>query len=166
VLTSPWSDEIPGYLTRAELDAMYGPESSDENVDRAIELGLVIADGDRFRVPSPRLLHAGAELVAAGIPLPEVLDLAAALQADMRATARRLVGAVVTHILSAHEPNWVPGAEELPELVELVSRLRPLAQMAVDGLLAAAMETEVRAVLGERFISGLDVTRPELDTGS
>jgi hypothetical protein len=112
------------------------------------------------------LLHAGAELVAAGIPLAEVLALAEALQGDIRATARRLVDAVATHILSAHEPGWVPSAEELPGLVALVSRLRPLAQMAVDGMLAGAMETEVRTVLGERFIVSLERSTPAADTAS
>jgi DNA-binding transcriptional MerR regulator len=167
VLASPWSDEIAGYLTRAELDEMFGAESADVHVERAVRLGLVVPDppldpgtpassATRFRVPSPRLLHAGAELVAAGIPLVAVLDLAAAVQGDISLVARRLVDVVATHILSAHEPGWVPSVDELPALVELVSRLRPLAQMAVDGFLASAMEDAVRSVLGERFISGLE----------
>jgi DNA-binding transcriptional MerR regulator len=166
VLTTPWSDELAGYVTRAELDAMFGAASTDATVGRAVALGLVIADppvepaaaADRFRVPSPRLLHAGAELVAAGLPLTEVLDLAEALQADVRATAHRLVQAVATHILSAHEATWVPSAEEIPALADLIGRLRPLAQMAVDGMLATAMETEVRQLLGERFVPVLATT--------
>jgi DNA-binding transcriptional MerR regulator len=177
VLASPWTDEIPGYLSRDELDGMFGAESADAAVDRATRLGLVVPDppiapgtpassATRFRVPSPRLLHAGAELVAAGIPLVAVLDLAEAVQCDIGVVARRLVDLVATHILSAHEPGWVPSADELPEIVELVSRLRPLAQMAVDGFLASAMEDAVRSVLGERFLTSLASVAPEASSAS
>jgi hypothetical protein len=107
-------------------------------------------------VPSPRILHAGAELVAAGIPLPAVLELAAQLQADIDHSAGLLVQAVATHILSTRGPDWLPTGEELPQLAEMIGRLRPLAQMAVDAYLAQAMERHVRAVLGERFVRLLE----------
>lgn len=150
-LTGPWSDEIPSYLTQAELDAMYGAESSPETVEQAAALGLVEPDGDRYRVPSPRLLHAGAELVAAGLPLGTVLDIAALLKGHIDQVAERFVQAVAVHILSAHEPDWAPSKDELPGIVDLIQRLRPLAQMAVDAQFARSMEQQVHAVLGERF---------------
>jgi DNA-binding transcriptional MerR regulator len=150
-LTGPWSDEIPGYLTQDELDEMYGAESTPDTVARAAALGLVEADGDRYRVPSPRLLHAGAELVAAGLPLDTVLEIAALLKGHIDQVAERFVHAVAVHILSAHEPDWALSKNELPGVVELIQRLRPLAQLAVDAQFARSMEEQVRAVLGERF---------------
>jgi DNA-binding transcriptional MerR regulator len=156
VLTGPWSDEIPGYVTADELAEMYAGQTTEESTNRALQLGIIEVEGDRFRVPSPRILHAGAELVAAGIPLPAVLDLAEQLQADIDHSAGLLVQAVATHIVSTHGADWIPTGEELPQLADLIGRLRPLAQMAVDAYLARAMEQHVRAVLGERFVRLLE----------
>jgi DNA-binding transcriptional MerR regulator len=150
-LTGPWSDEIPSYLTQTDIDEMYGEESSPETVARAVSLGLVEPDGDRYRVPSPRLLHAGAELVAAGLPLDSVLDIAELLKRTIDEVAERFVQAVASHILAGHDADWAPGEQELPAIIELIQRLRPLAQMAVDAQLARSMERQVGAVLGERF---------------
>jgi DNA-binding transcriptional MerR regulator len=155
-LTGPWSDEIPDYVTADELAQMYGGQTTEDTTNRAIQLGILELEGDRFRVPSPRILHAGAELVAAGIPLSAVLDLAGQLQADIDHSAGLLVQAVATHIVSTHGADWIPTGEELPQLAELIGRLRPLAQMAVDAYLAQAMERHVRAVLGERFLRLLE----------
>jgi DNA-binding transcriptional MerR regulator len=150
-LTGPWSDEIPAYLTAADLDALFGGAANAEATQRAIRLGLLIPDGDRYRVPSPRLLHAGAELAAAGVPIETVLDLSEALRRDLDRTARRLVQAVATHLLENRPADWLPSGTELPELAALIRRLRPLAEMAVDAHLAQAMERQVRNVLGDRL---------------
>jgi len=155
-LTGPWSDEIPGYVSADELAQMYAGQISEATTAKALELGILEVEGDRFRVPSPRILHAGAELVAAGIPLGAVLELAEQLQRDIDHSAGLLVQAVATHILSTHGPDWIPTGAELPELAELIGRLRPLAQMAVDAYLARAMEQHVRGVLGERFLRLLE----------
>lgn len=155
-LTGPWSDEIPGYATVEELAEMYAGQITDETTRRAIELGILEVEGDRFRVPSPRILHAGAELVAAGIPLPAVLEIAAQLQRDIDHSAGLLVEAVATHIFATHGADWMPTGDDLPELTELISRLRPLAQMAVDAYLARAIEQHIRALLGDRFVRLLD----------
>ena len=65
----PWSDEIPGYMTLEELTDLFGDQVTPERVARAVELGLLELEGKRYRVPSPRLLHAGAELVEIGMSL-------------------------------------------------------------------------------------------------
>jgi DNA-binding transcriptional MerR regulator len=155
-LTGPWSDEIPDYLTVDEIDRMYAGQTTPETTQRAIAAGLLEPAGDRFRVPSPRLLHAGAELVAAGIPLPVVLDIAEQLQQDVDHSAALLVQAVATHLLAGRADDWLPNDEELPQLAEVISRLRPLAQMAVDAYLAKAMEAQIRNLLGERFLRLLE----------
>jgi DNA-binding transcriptional MerR regulator len=165
-LTGPWSDEIPAYLTRAEIDEMYGADSSDETVARAVSLGLVEPEGDRYRVPSPRLLHAGAELVVSGLPLATVLEIAALLKASIDEIAERFVAAVAAHITAGHETDWAPSHDELPQIVALIQRLRPLAQTAVDAQLARSMEAQVTAVLGERFPQIAGDTGSEQETAS
>jgi hypothetical protein len=89
--------------------------------------------------------------VAAGLPLDTVLGIAALLKGHIDQIAERFVQAVAVHILSAHAPDWAPTSEELPGIVELIQRLRPLAQLAVDAQFARSMEQQVHAVLGERF---------------
>src|SRR6201992_1009114 len=90
----PWSDEVPAYVTASQLADLFGAEATPENVAQAVRQGLLPPDPApqtppaRYRVPSPRLLNAGAELVAAGMPLPAVLDLAERLREHMDAARR------------------------------------------------------------------------------
>ena len=65
IVSSPWSDEVPTYLTSAEFEELF-PGIDPGFVEKAAALGLLEVEDDRLRVPSPRLLHAGAELLAAG----------------------------------------------------------------------------------------------------
>jgi DNA-binding transcriptional MerR regulator len=153
VLTTPWSDEVDDYVTWDQLVALFGDELTPDNAAVALEQSLVIADGDRFRVPSPRLLHAGSELVKAGIPLSVVLGLSAQLAEDMDRSAKRLVGAVADHAVLPLTESY---ATSLAEVSELINRLKPLAQLAVDAHLAFAMERTIREVVQAHMESGAD----------
>jgi DNA-binding transcriptional MerR regulator len=145
VLTTQWTDEMSDYATAEQLVEMFGAEELvPDNLARAIEQELVCPDGDRYRVPSPRLLHAGAELVKAGIPLAVVLDLSAALAHDMDASAARLIGAVQDHVVAKHPALNEGRDEDVAELAALIRHHKPLAQLAVDAHLPRAMERRVR----------------------
>jgi len=146
-ITGPFSDETPTYVTPIELLEMFGPDNI-ASLDEAIKLGILEQEGDRFRVPSPRLLRAGAELVRAGIPLTEVFAQLRRLRRDVDKIASRLVELATTHIFDPYGDE-LPPPEDIPRLTELVSRLRPLAEMVVDAELARAMEKHVRAQMGE-----------------
>jgi DNA-binding transcriptional MerR regulator len=152
VLTTPWSDEVDDYITAEQLQELFG-EVSAADLETALAQELVVLDDDRFRVPSPRLLHAGSELVQVGIPLAVVLGLSAQLARDMEASAARLVGAVADHVV-------VPAAQSydasLAEIGEVINRLKPLAQLAVDAHLARAMELQVRATVQAHMQSVAD----------
>ncbi|POM22990.1 MerD: mercuric resistance transcriptional repressor protein MerD [Actinomadura rubteroloni] len=157
VLTDPWTDEIPGYVTLVELGELFlpgetapPPERVAELLRRAEELGFVEPAGDRYRVPSPRLLNVGAELVAAGIPLEAVFDIAARLAGDCREIARRFVRLTVEHA-DLDDVAGYHDRTDLPDLAQLITRLRPLAQSAVHGLLARGMQAEVMTAFGERI---------------
>ncbi len=145
-LLAPGSADIPAYLSAEELTETFGGD--EETLARAGALGLICPDGDRFRVPNPRLLRAGAELVALGVSLPDVLDLAERLRTRIAAVADDLVSTVAGHILASHEPGWIPTAEEVPELAALVERLRPLARVAVDTELAVALDAAIEQHVG------------------
>ncbi|MBA9002340.1 MULTISPECIES: MerR family transcriptional regulator [Thermomonospora] len=154
VLTDPWSDELPGQVTVEELVKTFGAGLDDEQVarflDRAVALGLIEPEGDHYRVPSPRLLHVGAELVAAGIPLDAVLDIAEQIRADCDVIAGRFVNLVNEHVFD-RMPAAAPGAEEIPQLAAIVRRMRPLVKMVVDPFIARAMEARAQEALGARL---------------
>ena len=110
----PWSDEVPGHLTAEQLRESFGAEDTPENRGRAVALGLLEPDGEGYRVPSPRLLSAGAEMVAAGFTLPAVLDLAERIRVHVDAAARDMAATVAAHVVTAHLRGGTPRARTSP----------------------------------------------------
>jgi DNA-binding transcriptional MerR regulator len=100
ILTRPGSDEVATMVSRGELSERFGDQATPAALERAERLGFVRADGDRFVVSSPRLLDAATELVAAGIPLRRVLDLAETVQQHVVA---QFVGMVADQALPSGE---------------------------------------------------------------
>jgi len=153
-LTTPWANEVDDYLTGDELVEMFGAEQiTDDNLVVVLEQELLVPDGDRYRVPSPRLLYAGSELVRAGLPLSVVLELSASLARDMEASAKRLVGAVADHAVI---PRTAIFDVYLTEVGELINRLKPIAQLAVDAHLERAMEKQIRQTVQEHLKSAAE----------
>lgn len=167
----PWSDEIPGYLTVEQLGEPFGAENTAENRVRAVALGLLEPDGERYRVPSPRLLGAGAEMVAAGMTLSAVLDLAERLRVHVDAAAHDMAATVAGHVVTARGQDGTPPGTDLAQAAAIVRRLRPLAQIVLDAMLAQAMSRHVQQALGDHLVQvigqperGEDGKRP--DTGN
>jgi DNA-binding transcriptional MerR regulator len=155
----PWSDEIPAYVTADRLGEMFGGEVTADNLARAVTLGFLEPDGARYRVPSPRLLSAGAELVAAGMTLRAVLDLAGRLRAHVDAAASELAGTMTSHVLAAHLRDGLLQGQDIAEVAAITRRLRPLAQTAVDAMLAQAMSQHVQEAMGDHFAQVLEHLR-------
>lgn len=147
-LAAPWDNEGSVRLSLADITAQFGDDPSAR--DRAVKLGLLVPDGEAFRVPSPRLLEAGMELIAAGVPLERVLDEAARLRADLERIAGRFVAMYVEFVWAPFEEAGRP-ASELPRITEVLKRIRPIGQMAVGPLLAQAMEAKVAEVTAQTF---------------
>jgi len=144
-LMAPWGDEAAESINFDGLKDLF-PEivEKPDLIQRAIELGLLVAEGDEYRVASPRLLDVGATLVSVGVPLSAVLDEHVLLQSDVRRIAERFVG-----LFDRYE--WEPFVEaglppdRLPQVTESIIRLRPIALVAVQVLLERAMQTAVAA---------------------
>ncbi|WP_019631717.1 MerR family transcriptional regulator [Actinomadura atramentaria] len=155
VLTDPWSDELPGTVTLDELLARFGEGLSERDVARVLararELGFLEPEGDHYRVPSPRLVHVGEELVAAGIPVDAVLDIAAQIRDDCAVIAGRFVTLVEEHVFAGFATGDNPSGDEVSEIAAVVQRMRPLVRMVVDPFIARAMEARVEASLGDRL---------------
>ena len=150
-LTSPWTDEEPQLVPMTELIKMFGAYLTPEALARAVDLDLMRPEGTMVRVRSMRTLRAGAELVATGIPLEDLLDIVRMLRGNVERVANELVRLVGEHVLSAYETEELPPKEEFPKLADLVWRLRPLAEMAVHAELARAMENAASRLLSDRL---------------
>jgi DNA-binding transcriptional MerR regulator len=167
VVTSPWSDEVPSSVTMDELESLF-PGVDPGFVDEALERGLLESEGGgRLRVPSPRLLHAGAELYAAGVPIEAVLGHARALRRDIERIAQRFLQLTAEHVLDRflRPPGEGLSDDELADLVDVIRRLRPLAQMAVDAELARAMERLTLAFATEQMAHLVELDRLTQVTG-
>lgn len=160
-LAGPFSREIPGRLHLLEVQKMF-PGSPGTDIQRAIELGVLTADGLAFRVPSPQLLNAAAELYEAGIPLESLLDELLVLREDVSRIANRFVGIIAKHLLArySHLDTSTLNEEDLvrvaPEVADMVRRIRPLAEVVVNVELARALEEAVRTAMSNRFGFVLD----------
>lgn len=142
-LAAPWETEGSVRLTLRDIEDRFGGDVVSR--ERAVKLGLLVPDGDGFRVPSPRLLDAGIELIAAGVPLERVLDEAARLKADLERIAGRFVAMYLDHVWRPFDEAGRP-PDQLPRITEVLKRIRPIGHMAVGPLLAQAMEAKVAEV--------------------
>jgi DNA-binding transcriptional MerR regulator len=162
-LTNPFSDETPSFLDPGELADLFGTIDP-AAIARAIQLGILIPDGPRFRVPSMRLLRAGAELFHAGIPLLALLDEIAALRSLVDQVASRFVALAQLHIFDRFG-DAMPPPGEAARLAQLVLRVRPLAKQVVDTELSRALEIHIRAGMGDRLGRLLERKKKRLPPG-
>lgn len=149
-VTSPWTDEAPAYYSLVDLVKLYGGNFNPRWLMRATELGILVQEGARFRAPSPKLLYAGSELVRAGIPLDEMLEVVARLRANVESAAEDMVRLVEKHVFDRYGKG-LPPPEEMPKLAAIVWRLRPLVEMAVHAEVARAMEIAANKHIGDRL---------------
>jgi len=152
-ITTPWSEELPGYFTMPEIISMFAKREKlteiPELLRRVTDLGILQADGLRFRAPRPRLVHAAAQLVALGIPLSALLDILRMLRGNVERVANELVQLALRYVLTQHLKDGLPKAGEVPKIAELIWKLRPIADVAVDAEVARAMELAVQKYLGD-----------------
>lgn len=151
-ITSPWSDEIPTYHDAMELLAVFGNKITQEEIVKAAALGVIefTGDGSRFRVPSPRLLHVGMQLVELGLPLGELLHIIEGVRGNVERVANMFVE-VIARIIDTYGKENMPPREETARLADLIWKMRPLADVAVDAEVARAMEKAIAKYFGERL---------------
>lgn len=163
-VTSPWTDEVEKQYTLTELVKMFGGGFNVRWLVKAADLNILIPEGAKFRAPSPRMIHAGAELVKAGIPLDEMLDVVARLRGNVEDAAHRMVQLVEKYLFDPYGKG-LPPPDEVPRLGEIIWRLRPLVEMAVHAEVARAMELAATRHLGDRLATLLDrIQHPAAET--
>jgi DNA-binding transcriptional MerR regulator len=149
-VVAPWSDEEPEIVSVEALAAAMGT-TDDAVLDEAARLGLLRRlDADRVEVPAPSLIRAGAEVVALGVPLEDVLRLQKEINRHVAAVAKAFVRLYVEHVWHPFVTKGQP-EEMWPAVKEALDRLQPLAgeallatfRLAMDDATASAVGTEL-----------------------
>jgi DNA-binding transcriptional MerR regulator len=138
-LARPYSDEEPVWVAADDLAARFPSDDPATDITRGIELGLVVPDGDGFMVTSPRFLDAGAGIVATGVPVSAVLDMAELIRASVTELAGAFIGMFLEHVWAPYEAAGEP-PEDAARIAEAINRQRPLAVKAVVAALEQAMQ--------------------------
>jgi hypothetical protein len=143
-LARPWSTEEPRTVGLEELAERFPSDDPLGNLQRAIDIGLIDPepDGASFTAPSPTFLEAGAELVASGLPVTAVLDIAQEIRHSTDHLADTFVRAFLDYIWAPFEAAGEP-ADRLADIVASVDRQRPWATAAVAAVLAQALQKRV-----------------------
>jgi DNA-binding transcriptional MerR regulator len=143
-VSKPWTDELPSKISMMNLRRMFGWQLTPAIIRRAVRMGILRPAGVRaFDVPSPRLLLAGRDLVAAGIPLRTVIDMIERVYVEIESPADRMIGMVYETIFPVEHQGGLPTGAELRRLTETVETLRPHAVVAMDAMFAQSLARAV-----------------------
>jgi DNA-binding transcriptional MerR regulator len=141
-LGQPFADEEPATVDAAELVAQWGA-ADPSLLQRSLELGLVRALPDgRFELPSPRLVRAGRELVALGVPLERSLEIVARVREHADRIAEIYVDVFLETIWTPFERAGRP-SDGWPAVQEALERLHPLASQSLLAIFGMAMKDAV-----------------------
>ncbi|HEX5360839.1 MAG TPA: MerR family transcriptional regulator [Fluviicoccus sp.] len=162
-ITSPWSDDTPTFYDALELIQMFGPGVTQDEILHAARLGMIefTQEDTKFRVPSPRLLNAGIQLVGEGLPLGELLGIIEGVRNNVEFVADQLVKLVVRLVFDPYGKDRLPPPEDVERLTSLVWRLRPIADIAIAAEVGRAMEKAINDHLSERLVAVMAHMRDE-----
>lgn len=149
-VTSPWTDEIPTYLSTSQARELLAA-GGDDLFDRVVRLGVLQPEGDQCRVPSPQLLNTFAEVLGHGFTMTELISLYERIQPAIDSIARHMVETGAARLVTDHGETWLPEGQEITDVTAMLQQLRQLAMSSVQGILAHAMERHVEDILGEHL---------------
>ena len=147
-LTSPFSDEAPEVLTRAELDERFGVQD-EKLLAKALKLGLVVGLGEeKYEIPSPTLLRAAEEVQSMGIPLPAAIAAIDKLKRNSRSSARAFVNLFLAELWRPFDEAGRP-EEGWEQITGSVERLRPLGAEVLNAVFRLDLAAEIEKAFGE-----------------
>ena len=159
-LAEPFTAEAPRRYAPEELQQRFPGDADGAGLQRALALGLLVPDGDALVAPIPSLIEVGAELVAAGVPLGDVLAVSELVQrvtGELGAAFVQLfVDAVWRPFAAAGEP-----AEGWTTVTEALNVHRRIWPQAVLPALARAIDQHVEAAARAIAAEEVAVLRPD-----
>jgi DNA-binding transcriptional MerR regulator len=152
----PLSTEEPRRFTADQLTEMFPGDEDLSGLARAIDIGLLVVDGEEFIAPNANLILAGAALVAAGMPVHTTLDIAAATLDATDRLSGQYVAAFLDHVWAPFEEAGEPDAD-VPTIAREIREQRALAVQAVAATMAQAMDRHIDVAIM------MDAKRPDPD---
>jgi DNA-binding transcriptional MerR regulator len=154
-LRQPFGEEQPRVVGPEELQRPWGPQPA--LLDRAISLDIVRPlGGGRFELRSPRLLRAGGELAALGIPGDVALDVFVEMRRHADGVADAYVNLFLERVWKPFEQEGHP-PERWPEVQDALERLRPVATESLLAVFQLSMSEAIERAFGRE----LDPRGPE-----
>lgn len=164
-VSSPWTDEEPVRYTLPDLVKLFDGNFDPRTLTQVVDLEILQQEGGKFRAPSPKMIHAAAELVRIGIPLADMLNVVSLLRANVERAAEAMVQLIDRHLLDKYG-DGLPPPEESAEIGDLIWRLRPLVEMAVHAEVSRAMQRAASQHLGDRLSHVLEQFERSRQAGS
>ena len=150
-LLAPVAAEQPEVVELAELRERFGAGDDRKALERAVRLGIVVPLGeDRYEVPSPTVLRAGAQLLALGVPLDKALDIADRLTKHADEVSRTFVKLFLDQVWRPFDEAGRPEAD-WPQVRDTLADLRPLVSDAFVGVFQQRMSRGVERAFGREL---------------
>jgi len=160
ILGAGWV-EVPGYTTPEEMAELFPNDLSQANLLKAIELGVVEIEGERLRIPSPRVLQAAKQLHDVGVPLDGLLKQMEEVRRDVDKLTGSLVHLVADLLFKPFKGDKLPSPEDIAHVAETIEGLRPLAEIVVNAEMAKGLKRHANTYIGGIFKDVLEGYEPE-----
>jgi DNA-binding transcriptional MerR regulator len=151
-LREPFQDEEPEVIEAAEFERRFGPADG-ATIEQGVALGLLRRrDDGRYELPSPRLARVGDAMADIGLGPADFIALTRKVRPLEEAVAELFLDVFRERVWEPFERAGSPD-EELPRILEMLERLRPLAldtvlvqfKMAMDGVVERAARSSQQA---------------------
>lgn len=150
-INSPWAKEAPEVISMAQMIKMFGSQLTPSAIKLASELGVATIQGTQVRVSSMSTLKVAADLCATGIPLIDQLDILRMSRDNVEKVAKEFVRLISENVLSPYEQKSLPPKEEFPKIIDLIWRMRPMAEIVVKAELGRAMDLAASSILADQL---------------
>ena len=160
-VTEPFETERPEIVSLRELRERLGETATPKAMARAMKMGLASPVGPAsVEIPSPRLLASAIEVIERGVSFDAALDVVAVIQRSSGYVAEAFTKLFLETVWQPFEENGRP-AEDWPDVLESIERLRPIASEALVSVFQMTMSGEVEEAFGRELarISGQEPPR-------
>ncbi|MGH8453196.1 MAG: MerR family transcriptional regulator [Nevskiales bacterium] len=133
-------------IPEATLRQMTPPGIDPEDLLRRLRaLGLLVREGQQYRLRHPSILQLGMRAAGAGIPIEQLLAEFERIQKDAHRIARRFVKLYNAFVWLPYKDAGMP-SERLPEITQGMKLLRQMAVEITHPLMADALTDEIEAI--------------------
>lgn len=150
-INSPWAKEAPEVISMAQMIKLFGTQLTPAAIKLAGQLGLATIQGTQVRVSSMSTLKVAADLCATGIPLIDQLEILRMSRDNVEKVAKEFVRLISENVLSPYEQKSLPPKEEFPKIIDLIWRMRPMAEIVVKAELGRAMDMAASSILADQL---------------